>query len=171
MIINNLEDLCHLICVDTPDQLQRQVYKCTACGGNMAFRVRKDGAQDEEFWEYAAPSTVNPGWSIVGIKLISIVEGSDVTYDGDPLLFPFTAEQYREQEKQMEAFCDEEWTLANQDEDRVQTYEILRDITTREVYHIEASSPQQAKDLLMSGGVDPVTARIVSEEDTVPRIL
>lgn len=54
-----------------------------------------------------------PKWGVYGIRLGSIVEGSDAEVDGGLLDFPFTQEQYEHAIEDMESECDRLWHEAN----------------------------------------------------------
>jgi DNA-directed RNA polymerase subunit RPC12/RpoP len=88
-IIKNQRDLADMLCADnTKASIERNVYKYTDCGA----------------WIDLKPN---------GIKLGSIVEGSDGGTSVFEFTYPFTEEEYRAAEKAIEAEATAIWDWAN----------------------------------------------------------
>lgn len=87
--IANIFDLAEMLCaLPTVESIQRNVYKYTDCGAHIEI--------DDD-----------------GVKLTSIVEGSDAEVEADFLAFPFSEEAYREAEAYVEKEVERLWLEAN----------------------------------------------------------
>lgn len=103
-MIRNLKDLAKMLCAEpaTEEMIKRNVYNYTDCGAWIAI--------DEG-----------------GIRLGSIVEGSDVEIEADYLAYPFTEAQYRQAEAWVEAEAEAAWNEANPEVDWQSNVEAARD--------------------------------------------
>ena len=94
-VIKNIDDLCELFGLERlegPERLKKAIYKYTDCGAWVEFLPENKG-----------------------IKMGSIVEGSDVEIPGRDLLFPFTEDDWDEFVGTLEEEADHEWRMANED--------------------------------------------------------
>lgn len=91
MIINSLETLISIYDSElNPAGLGRLIYKVTACGPWMSF------VTNESVIYYEDAEAYSTGWinNCTGIKIGSIVEGSDSCATINELTFPFTEKDF-----------------------------------------------------------------------------
>ena len=87
MQIRNLQEFLAHIGGDSAYQAGRAIYKYTDCGPWITYLV-----EDREV--YYESDEANTLTDCIGIKMGSIVEGSEAYVDRDPMMFPFTGEQF-----------------------------------------------------------------------------
>ena len=87
-MIKNKQDVLDYFEAEDESMLEKYVYKYTDCG---AWVKLTDGS----------------------VQFGSIVEGSDVSIDTDPLVFPFPESQIEETIQYIEAEAELEWKIAN----------------------------------------------------------
>lgn len=94
----------------TAYQFGRSLYKYTACGPWIQFLL----ADDTSVY-YESEKANETDWfdQCVGIRIGSIVEGSDVEIDEEPLMFPFTEEQLDATVKGINEAADFYWKRDN----------------------------------------------------------
>lgn len=110
-LIWNVDQLLEAEGEETFAELGRGIYKGVACGPWVAAIVR--GRTSD--MGYEEPEARKTDWhsDCVGVRVGSIVEGSDAYVDRDPLLFPFTHEAFWNLIRDVDAEADELWHAAN----------------------------------------------------------
>lgn len=100
MIIDNLESLADFIGANEPTEnsLSRRVYKDTSCGAWLSIVHNEDGT----LW---------------GVKIGSIVEGSEACVDPAELRFPFSQKDWDEAIQYVKAEAKMLWNEANGEND------------------------------------------------------
>ena len=80
---------------ETPWAFGRSTYKYTDCGPWVAFIAPGHGSHGAVYYEDSEARVANASWwtSCLGLRIGSIVEGSDVEVGPEELLWPFTDEQ------------------------------------------------------------------------------
>ena len=89
----------------TLQKLGRGLYDDTDCGVNVAFITTKG-----ELYEGDLTPKMDVTWAlrnIVGIRIGTIVEGSDAEYTADNLMFPFDVSELEDSLAECEAFAEE----------------------------------------------------------------
>lgn len=94
----------------TAYQFGRSLYKYTACGPWIVFLLA-DGSR--VYYEDKRANETDWFAQCVGIQIGSIVEGSDVEVDSEPLMFPFTEEQFDATVKAVDDEADFYWKRDN----------------------------------------------------------
>jgi hypothetical protein len=87
-VFHNWNDLKTSFCAETPHDFGRSLYKYTDCGPTTSFLV----ADEEPVCYGDKEARTNGPWTknIIGLKIGSIVEGSEVEVGPEELLFPFS---------------------------------------------------------------------------------
>lgn len=114
MMFNNLRELLDDYSAITPYHFGRNLYKYTDCGPWTAFLLR-DGS--EVYYRDEKASSLLWGDDCIGIKIGSIVEGSDAEIGPETLFFPFTSERLDNVVQEINDEASYEWELANCPED------------------------------------------------------
>ncbi len=114
----NLPDLLEKNGDETPWRFGRSLYKYTACGPWVVFRM-PEGTKDVYYEDdLASQSEADQAWwaRCTGVAVGSIVEGSDVEVGPTDLAFPFTAAEW---DKAVEGINDEADFYWHRDNDEV----------------------------------------------------
>jgi hypothetical protein len=109
-VIRNLEGLCRYWHADTPEGLNRRVYKATECGASVSVYLR-DGRVlhcGDPAWRGLPMDT-----PIEGFTVQTIVEGSDATVDSDLFTVPVASVLLDDWVAEMESLADDIWNEAN----------------------------------------------------------
>jgi hypothetical protein len=109
-MFNNLKELLDFNGFESPYQFGRMLYKYTDCGPWTVFIAPKG---KEIYYEDKLAQEKIP--KCVGIKIGSIVEGSDVEVDPITLKFPFSKEDLDKAVKEINATCSFYWERDNSD--------------------------------------------------------
>lgn len=113
-VCKNLVDLLDEFGCESPYRLGRELYKSTACGPWISFEL------PDRSIHYGDPAarTSSPDWAeqCTGVKIGSIVEGSDAEIGPYTLSFPFSMAQFDATVNEVNDQASEEWDSANEDE-------------------------------------------------------
>lgn len=110
---NSYETISQLLsgtCASDLRGYARDIYKYTECGAWVQFLTMKGTVNGCDVTNYQN----TPQWwtrYVVGIRLGTIVEGSNAEFTGDPLYFPFDARQLSDAIQACEDFADENFNL------------------------------------------------------------
>lgn len=108
MKIRNLKEFLAHVGGDTAYQAGRGLYKYTACGPWITYLV-----EDREV--YYESDEANTLTECAGIKMGSIVEGSEAYVDRDPMMFPFTGKEFDDYVKSINDEASFYWERDNLD--------------------------------------------------------
>ena len=104
--IRNLKELCEYFGADSPQRLNRRIYKDTDCGASISVET-PDGT-----WHHNGED-----WSgiteITGFTIQTIVEGSDAEVNSDTFALPVTHAEVEHWMSDMEDEADRLWHEAN----------------------------------------------------------
>lgn len=114
-MINNLKDLCDYFCADEPAELNRRIYKDTACGASISVCVSSDGGSavqwvhnGDDLWRELTIAT-----PLLAFTIQTIVEGSDATVDSAPFNIPCSTTEIDRWMTEMEDEASALWKQAN----------------------------------------------------------
>ena len=112
--------LAHIIGAGTPHELGRALYKYIDCGPWTTFlrKGRRGGGPAVIY--YTEKEAYKPIKDCIGIRMGSIVEGSDVAVTRNALLFPFTGKAFDEYVEGINEEAGFYW-----ERDNVDTYRVL----------------------------------------------
>lgn len=104
--IRNLQDLLDHFGAETPQGLNRRVYKSTEAGASISVQT-PDGRWHHNGQDWRGVH------KIVAFTIQTIVEGSDATVDSDPFVLPVAVADVDRWIEYMEAEADRLWHVAN----------------------------------------------------------
>lgn len=111
-LLLNLHELADYFSCLRPSQLNRTIYKATACGASISAYCANDVAfHNGDDWSEldAKPNLAK------AITVQTIVEGSDLTFDSERMHFPIDADALEQWFETMEQQAFREWARANGD--------------------------------------------------------
>lgn len=106
--IKTLQDLCKFFSADSPDLLNRRIYKGTACGAWISVRT-PDGEWHDCGDDWSAITEID------AFKIGTIVEGSDADVVGDDFELPVSTARVDGWIEEMESEATHLWENANYD--------------------------------------------------------
>jgi hypothetical protein len=111
-MINNYSDLLQFWCAEDFSKLKRHVYKYTNCGAWIVLIDKKNKTYSE------CDNNIDEGFlinNIIGFKISSIIEGSDVELKPHVLKFPLKKSELENIIEELESECEHYWKRDNLD--------------------------------------------------------